>query len=497
MRTHLPCPDCGSSDALTDYGDHTYCFSCNKLNGVTKPVTKTDYVPFRGISKKVAEFTNVLSELDEKGNPLTRIYQFPNGRILTRHVEKKEFHWAGTEDPLKKDQKLFLQDKFAPGSSKIITVTEGAEDALSVIEMMGNYPVVAVSSSSSAPKEVAAAHDYLNSFDKIYLCLDNDIPGQEAAKKIAAQFDFNKIYHVKLRLKDANDYLREGLVSEFNKTWWAAKRYVPEGIISSYSEVDDIIDKDEKKPSVPYPYETLEHMTYGIRSGEVILLKAPEGIGKTEILRSFEYHLLKTTDANIGIIHLEEGKARMIKGLVGYELRAPIHLPDAEVSNEEIKKTYRSLTKRDDRVHFYTHFGSDDPDAILSTIRFLVASCDCKYIFLDHITMVVTGLQGEDERKALDYLSTQLKMLTQTHDFTLFLVSHVNDEGQTRGSRNISKVADLVINLHRDKMSDIPEVRNRTILEIEKNRFVGKTGKASELLFDPETFTLSESSLPF
>ena len=29
IRVHLPCPDCGSHDALCEYSDgHTYCFSC-------------------------------------------------------------------------------------------------------------------------------------------------------------------------------------------------------------------------------------------------------------------------------------------------------------------------------------------------------------------------------------------------------------------------------------------------------------------------------------
>ena len=28
VLTHQPCEDCGSSDALTVYDDHTFCFSC-------------------------------------------------------------------------------------------------------------------------------------------------------------------------------------------------------------------------------------------------------------------------------------------------------------------------------------------------------------------------------------------------------------------------------------------------------------------------------------
>lgn len=29
-NAHLPCPDCGSSDGMTEYTDHTFCFVCEK-----------------------------------------------------------------------------------------------------------------------------------------------------------------------------------------------------------------------------------------------------------------------------------------------------------------------------------------------------------------------------------------------------------------------------------------------------------------------------------
>ena len=210
-------------------------------------------------------------------------------------------------------------------------------------------------------------------------------------------------------------------------------------------------------------------------------------------MRAIEYHLLKTTDTNIGVIHLEENKSRTIKGFVGYEVKQPIHLPDQQIPKQEIKDVFKSLSRRDERLHIYSHFGSDDPDTILNTIRFMAGSCGCSAVFLDHITMVVTGLQGEDERKALDYISTRLAMMVEELDFTMFLVSHVNDAGQTRGSRNIAKVADMVINLHRDIEHPDPDVRNITKMVVEKNRFSGRTGPSSQLVFDPETFTVAES----
>jgi hypothetical protein len=48
---------------------------------------------------------------------------------------------------------------------------------------------------------------------------------------------------------------------------------------------------------------------------------------------------------------------------------------------------------------------ADDSEAIIDKVRFLASACDCKYMFLDHITMVVTGLLDADQTKLLDYLS--------------------------------------------------------------------------------------------
>jgi len=40
-------------------------------------------------------------------------------------------------------------------------------------------------------------------------------------------------------------------------------------------------------------------------------------------------------------------------------------------------------------------------------------------------------------------------MMVKELDFALIVVSHVNDDGLTRGSRNISKIADIRLDLYR------------------------------------------------
>ena len=191
-------------------------------------------------------------------------------------------------------------------------------------------------------------------------------------------------------------------------------------------------------------------MTYGIRRGEIVLVTAQEGIGKTEFMHCLEHHILKEKpDEKLAGIFLEEPKRRHLEAIAGIQLREPVHLPGVSTPD----RTYRAIQElvgQDDRLYIYSHFGSDQPDVILDTIRFLGSACNCNHILLDLITMVVSGLAGDDERRALDYIATRLEMMVKELGLALIMVSHVNDLGQTRGSRLISKVSDIRIDLDRN-----------------------------------------------
>jgi twinkle protein len=365
---------------------------------------------------------------------------------------------------------------------------------MAAFQMLGSkYPVVSIRSSTTARIDCANAREYLNSFDKIYLCLDNDGPGEKATKEIAQLFDPNKVFFVKLGThKDANEVLEAGQTREFVSVWFNSKQFIPKGILSTVSDLSGVLEREKQKAIAEYPFPTLNEMAYGVRSKELILITAQEKIGKTEFIRSIEYKLLKDTDFNIGVIHLEEDEERSIQGLVGHHIKAPVHLPDSMVSVQDQQKALQDLVKTDGRLNVYPHFGSDDPNQIIDIIRSMVSVLGCKFIFIDHITMLVTGFEGEDERKKLDYLSTRFAELTRELDFTMFLISHVNDDGKTRGSRNIAKMADLIVSLNRDIEAQDEFTRNTTFVTVRGNRFSGRTGPAGALRFEPQSFILSE-----
>lgn len=502
VQQHIPCPSptCGSSDAYCIYEDgHGHCFSCgfHKFNDKDEVFEELDdqsnftyeYIPHRGITKESLIKYETKAKIDASGKPVSVGFKYPNGAYKVRDLAKKSFHTTGEISKAG----LFGRDKFASGSHKYVTITEGEYDAISLFQVLGS-PVVSVQSSVTAARDCSLERPYLNSFERIYLAFDDDEHGREAAASVAKLFDFSKVYLVKFSgggRKDANDFLQHGEESALRNIWWNSKKYLPEAVISSFVDFEKVI-QEPVKNGVPYPFPTLNYMTYGIRTGESVLITAQEGVGKTEIMHAIEYGLLKGTKDAIGAIFLEEPKKRHLQALAGLELKKPVHLPDSNCDNDQIIAAIQKVVTDDDRLHIYSHFGSDDPEHLLDTIRFLVSARACRYILLDHITMAVSGLAGENERRALDYLSTRLEMMVKELNFALLIVSHVNDDGLTRGSRNISKVADIRIDISRDIGAVDPVVRNTTHLKISKNRFCGRTGPAGTLLFDPYTYSYEE-----
>lgn len=502
VQVHLPCPCGKSSDAYSINSEGWgKCFSCNKNfnennKGMKEQMELSKSEDFRlfahrNISERTFDFYNVRTKY-KNDKPIEVGFIYPNGAVKIRPIDKKQFISVGDM----KNATLFGKDKFDPAAHKTITLTEGEYDALAVYDMIGSKTAaVSIRSSSSAVSDCKKEWEFINSFEKIIICFDNDERGNEAAKGVASLFDFNKVYRVSMnRHKDANAYLLANEAQEFHKAWNTAKKYTPDNIINSFSDIEKSLEKSEEDKIGTYPIQSLENSLYGLHKGEVIVFKGDEGIGKTEIFRMMEHHLLKTEpDCKIGIIHLEEDEATTIKAIATYEDEYPYVHPENTASNSDIIKAYKSAVDgNEDRVFIYESFNVEDENEILNNIRFLCSACGCNFIFLDHITWLATGMDNEDERKKLDRISQKLKLLAKELKICIILISHTNDDGKTRGSRNITKAANTVIHMIRDKVHASLDIRRQTRFIIEKARAGGNTGPAGYGIFNYESMTLED-----
>ena len=488
INPKLPCPSCPSSDAYHEYDDgHGYCYSCSFYKPPREEFLEAntytyEFVPHRGLSRKSLEFYDIRTKIDANGRPVADGFFYPDGSTKVRNLDDKSFYWQKQTGVESVSPDLFGRNKFDPGGHKWVIITEGEYDAASLYQCT-SVPTVSVRSSASAVSDCAAARAFLNSHEKIFLGFDGDAAGLAARESVARLFEHHKVYVLDfVRHKDANDYLQAGEEDELRSIFSNAQRYLPKTVMPVTRDTIRKILSEAPSVGVPYPFPTLQGMTYGMRRGESILITAKPGVGKTELMHALEYQLLKETDDNVGAIFLEEPKGQHLRSLASIELGRPAFVPDHGVSDDDVATAVQAAVKDDSRLFIFDHFGSSDPDLLLDSIRFLVAACDVRWVLLDHISLVVSGERSEkDERRALDYISTRLEMLVKELNFGLIFVSHVNDNGQTRGSRAMEQLCDVRIDLSRDTESG----SNITDLLVSKNRPpMGKSGPAGNLRFD-------------
>jgi twinkle protein len=525
---HTSCEHCGSSDGSSVYDDgHQYCHVCHEYTrGDDEIVGTSQQLPTqsktkvftmktqsgsvgevkaivdRCISKDTCEFFGVTQETGKHYYPY---YDETGVKVAEkiRSVENKTFSIAGNFNKAT----LFGQSLFQK-EGKYITIVEGELDALASYQMTGSkWPTVSIrNGASAAVKDCKAQYEYLDSFETIVICFDADEPGQKAAKEVAELFG-NKVKIVKhlKECKDACDYLINGRGTEYVNQWWRAESYVPDGIIQA-STLWDSVSAPEPVAEAFYPFKGLNDLLYGLRSAELITVTAGSGLGKSQFLREILYQILRTTSWSIGGMFLEESVRKTARSIMSLQANKKLHLPDTEVTERELKEAF-DATLGTNRVFLFDHFGSLAIDNVLNRIRYMSKACDCRVVFLDHISLVVSGMDGNDERKSIDVLMTRLRTLVQETGITLICVSHLkrpstsnkgHEDGeavslsQLRGSGAIAQLSDAVITLERNSMSTDATIRNTTKVAVAKNRFNGQTGPAGSLLYDQRTGRMIE-----
>lgn len=532
QRTHQPCPLCDSSDAGAYYDDgHFYCFSCE---GTIQPenVEVTDLQTYRIENKREPKAVEDIPWTDR--NISEAVVNYYDVSATDSSVRFPYYDAMGMRQAAKirnlgkvfstegdfKDCVLFgMHTLSKAGSSKgdTIIVTEGEADALAAFQMANNIsqsaktiskrgtpivPAISIKSgAASAERDFKNHLEFLEGFSRVFICLDSDSQGQKSVERCAKLLKPGKAFIVKLEHKDPCEYTKRGLSQEFVGHLKDAVCYTPAGICNASTNFEGLWSEQNQR-SIDFPWTGLQSKTLGTRAREIVTWAAGTGVGKSSMLRELQHHYLKNTQSNIGVIALEESVDRTRRGILSVEASDRLHLNEVfkKYSKEEIKK-YFDPTLGTGRVFIYDHFGSLEMEDLLNRVRYMVMGLDCQVIFIDHLSILISGLDITDERKAIDRTMTMLRQITEETGCAIHLVTHLRrlggdrsheegvevNLGHLRGSHGIAQISDTVISLERDTQSDDPVECNTTTLRVLKCRYTGDVGMCDKLFYDKST----------
>ena len=503
---HDACPECGSSDALSVYSDgHSFCFSCQtytKANGenVHNHTTMANAEllghPSRLANRRISEEVCRFYRIYKHGNVL-RFHYYDESGVLQGAKEKtkdKEFTYVG------KAPGTFFGQHLFKATGRRVVITEGELDAASCYIAFGNWPIVSLPTGAAGAKK-AVKHNlqWLQGFEEIVLFFDNDESGRKATEEAASVLPPGKTKIARLSdFKDASEALQAGKAGEISSAIYDAIPYRPDGIIEGKSLLD-LVTSPQPPCDYNYRYNGLQSKLHGIRYGELVTVTAGSGIGKSSFCRDIACDIL-SSGGRVGYLALEESNRRTALGLMSAATKQQLHTGEHERST--LTQAYQDTLANWD-LFLFDGFGSFDPDLVYNRIEYMATGLDCRIIFLDHLSILLSGLDG-DERRTIDQTMTKLRSLVERTQIALFLVCHVSgddngkpyEEGgrvklnKLRGSRAIGQLSDAVVALERDQQD--PSNGDRTVVRVLKNRFTGEVGIASTLDYEKTTCQFNE-----
>lgn len=513
---HESCPECGSKDNLARYTDgHGYCFGCSHYEAApgegaaatATPKQKKGFLTGDPFAKSVRGITPATFEhwkyrIDLSGDsPRHVANHYKDGKLIGQKVRGKDkaFKVIGELDS--------LYGKWLWSPTKRLIITEGEIDALSVSQVQGNkWPVVSVpNGAQGATKAVRKSIEWINQFEEVVFMFDMDTPGRKAAEECAALLKPGKAKIATLPRKDANECLKEGESEVIMKAIWNAETFRPDGIVTVNQLKEAVMRPVEW--GLSWPWEPLTKATYGRRPGEVIALGAGTGIGKTDFLTECILWDLNVHNLRVGVLMLEQDPRETIRRVAGKLADRRFHVPDDGWTQEELVAAVDQLDNNGG-LFLYDSFGSTDWETIEARIRYLAVGCECKHIYLDHLTALAS--HAEDERREIETIMADLAGMAKELGIVIHLVSHLatpdgksHEEGgrvtirHFKGSRAIGFWSYFMIGLERDQQADDEDARNTTVVRVLKDRYTGQaTGYTFPLTYIHSTgrLVLKESA---
>lgn len=441
-------------------------------------------VPQQNISKEDAEYFGIRSSIDPEGDGITPSatyfpYYDQNGKLSgfkkrDWSIQKEMKGHFSVVGVVKTSSMMFGQNKIS-GKRKLLVICEGEGDVVAAYRAIKDSYTIwvrdqkAANPSKKIPESISpnvvglncgagnalecVAHNeaFLREFEKIVLALDNDKAtaseakkgvkkGVEATEDIASFLLTDNLYTVKFAkgCKDPRDMYAQGLSTALGQALLFPKeKYSPEKIVSGSDVTLEELITPQKEGFYLQRYPKLMQMTHGFRQGELTTYIAPSGVGKSTITREVAWELVRS-GFKVGFIFLEEPRIKTQQAMLCLEMG--IRLPKfrenplACATKEQIEEARVQILGQD-RTFFLDHFGSLQVDKLMQQLRHLHYICGCEHIFIDHTSMVVAGLETNNERKELDMLFERLAAFVSSHAVGIHVVHHLKQTQESQSKK--------------------------------------------------------------
>lgn len=226
-------------------------------------------------------------------------------------------------------------------------------------------------------------------------------------------------------------------------------------------EIDAIASRGGSALGVPTGFVDLDEVTNGLHPGQMIIIAARPGIGKSTLGLDFTRSCSVRHGMTSVIFSLEMSRTEIVMRMLSAEAR--IRLQDmrgGRMSDDD----WTRLARRMSEISEAPLFVDDSPNMTMMEIRAkarrLKQRQDLKLIVVDYMQLMTSGKRVESRQQEVSEFSRQLKLLAKELEVPVVAISQLNrgPEQRTdkrpmladlRESGSLEQDADMVILIHR------------------------------------------------
>jgi replicative DNA helicase len=226
-------------------------------------------------------------------------------------------------------------------------------------------------------------------------------------------------------------------------------------------EIDAIASRGGSSLGVPTGFEDLDAVTNGLHPGQMVIVAARPGIGKSTLGLDFTRSCSVRHGMTSVIFSLEMSRTEIVMRMLSAEAR--IRLADMR-GGRMTDDDWTRLARRMSEVSEAPLFVDDSPNLTMMEIRAkarrLKQRHDLKLIVVDYMQLMTSGKRVESRQQEVSEFSRQLKLLAKELEVPVVAISQLNrgPEQRTdkrpmlsdlRESGSLEQDADMVILIHR------------------------------------------------
>ena len=263
----------------------------------------------------------------------------------------------------------------------------------------------------------------------------------------------------------------------------------------TWDEMEAISNSGDALSGVPTGIVDLDRITNGLHAGQMIIVAARPGVGKStfalDICRSAALH----HDLCAAFFSLEMSRTEIVMKVLSAEASIPLNKIRGGKMDES---DWQRITDKSVMMEKKPLFIDDSPNLTMMEIRAkarrLKQRHDLQLIAIDYIQLMSSGKKVESRQLEVSEFSRQIKLLAKELEIPVIALSQLsrNTEQRKDGipqlsdlreSGSLEQDADIVIMIHRPEMytqNPTDEERGQAAFHIPKHRN-GETGRIDAL----------------